>query len=46
MTDLKLPGEDNKKSDVSFTRLAIWIIVGGIGAYMLINGLVGVAANG
>ena len=46
MSDLKLPGEENKKSDVSFTRLAIWIIVGGIGAYMLISGVVGIISAG
>jgi hypothetical protein len=46
MSDLKLPGEENKKADVSFTRLAIWVIVGGIGAYMLISGVVGIIAAG
>lgn len=46
MSDLKLPGEENKKPDVSFTRLAIWVIVGGIGAYMLISGVVGIIAAG
>jgi hypothetical protein len=46
MSDLKLPGEENKKQDVSFGRLAIWVIVGGIGAYMLISGIVGIVAQG
>lgn len=46
MSDLKLPGEEKKKPSVSFTRLAIWLIVGGIGLYMVITGLVGVITKG
>jgi len=41
MSDLKLPGED-EKSGPSFTRVAIWIAVGAIGLYMVLSGLVGV----
>jgi hypothetical protein len=47
MSDLKLPSDnDGKKESVSFARLSIWIIVGGIGAYLLISGLVGVITKG
>jgi len=43
MADLKLPVEDDeKKGEISFARIAIWVIVGGIGAYLLISGLVGI----
>jgi hypothetical protein len=43
MSELKLPGDDEKKKgQVSFGRLAIWIIVGGIGAYLLISGVIGI----
>jgi len=43
MNDLKLPGDDEKKkSEVSFGRIAIWVIVGGIGAYLLISGVIGI----
>lgn len=43
MSELKLPGDDEKnKGKVSFGRLAIWIIVGGIGAYLLISGVIGI----
>lgn len=43
MTNLPLPGDDDKKkSEISFARIAIWVIVGGIGAYLLISGLVGI----
>ena len=45
MSDLKLPGED-KKNEVSLTRIAIWIIVGGIALYLLISGIVGIIAAG
>ena len=46
MTDLKLPGEDKKKPAISFSRLAVWVIVGGIGLYLVITGLVGVITKG
>ena len=43
MSNLPLPGEDEKKKgEVSFGRIAIWVIVGGIGAYLLISGIVGI----
>lgn len=47
MSDLKLPGEDDKKKgEVSFARIAIWVIVGGIGAYLLLSGIVGIITKG
>ena len=47
MSDLKLPGEgDKKKGEVSFGRLAIWIIVGGVGLYLVLSGVVGIIAKG
>ena len=46
MSDLKLPGEENKKPAISFQRIAIWVIVGGIGLYLVITGLVGVITKG
>lgn len=46
MTDLKLPGEDKKKPAISFSRIAIWVIVGGVGLYLIITGLVGVVTKG
>jgi hypothetical protein len=43
MTDnLPLPGDDKKKPTISFARIAIWVIVGGIGLYLLISGIVGI----
>ena len=43
MSDLKLPGEDDKKkADVSFARMAIWVIVGGIGLYLVLSGVIGI----
>ena len=47
MSDLKLPGEENKKKgEISFARIAIWVIVGGIGLYLLISGVVGILVKG
>ena len=47
MAELKLPGEDDKKKgEISFTRIAIWVIVGGVGAYLLITGIVGIIVKG
>ena len=45
MSDLKLPGEENKKKgEISFARIAIWVIVGGVGLYLVISGVVGIIA--
>lgn len=41
MSDLKLPGEDKKKGP-SFNRIALWVLVGGVGLYLLITGIVGI----
>lgn len=38
-----LPGD---KPSISTGRIAIWVIVGGIGAFMLISGIVGILAKG
>lgn len=44
--ELKLPGDDDKKPAVSMNRLALWLVVGGIGAYLFISGLIGIVAKG
>lgn len=45
--ELPLPGDaEKKKREISPTRLAIWLIAGGFGAYLLISGLVGILAKG
>lgn len=47
MSNLKLPGDDeNKKGEISMTRMAIWVIVGGIAIYLIISGVVGIIAKG
>lgn len=40
------PSDDKKKPTISFGRIAIWVIVGGIGLYLVISGLVGVIVKG
>ena len=47
MSDLKLPGEENKKKgEISFARIAIWVIVGGVGLYLVLSGVVGIIVKG
>ena len=47
MSDPKLPGEENKKKgEISFARIAIWVIVGGVGLYLVISGVVGIIVKG
>jgi len=43
--ELKLPGDDEKKPAVSMNRLALWLVVGAIGAYLLLSGVVGILAK-
>ena len=44
--ELKLPGDDEKKPEISMNRLALWVIVGAVGAYLLISGIVGIVSGG
>jgi hypothetical protein len=30
----------------SATRIGIWVVVGGIGAYMLLSGIIGIVSQG
>ena len=46
MSDLKLPGDEKKKPAISFSRIAIWVVVGGVGLYLVITGVVGIIAKG
>ena len=47
MSDLKLPGEDDKKKgEISFARIAVWVIVGGVGVYLVLSGFIGMAVKG
>jgi hypothetical protein len=46
MSDLKLPGEEKKKKETSFARVAIWIVVTGVGLYTLLTGIVGIVNSG
>lgn len=45
MSDLKLPS-DPKPKGPSMGRLAIWVIVGGVGVYLVVTGLIGVITKG
>ncbi|WP_439564434.1 hypothetical protein [Microcella sp.] len=44
--ELTLPGDDEKKPAISMNRLALWLVVGAIGAYLLVSGVVGIIAKG
>jgi hypothetical protein len=38
--------DPNKRKPPSMNRIAIWLVVGGIGAYLLISGIVGIVSGG
>jgi hypothetical protein len=40
--ELKLPGDDEKKPAISMNRLALWLVVGAVGAYLLLTGVFGI----
>ncbi|HEY4153288.1 MAG TPA: hypothetical protein VGM38_08200 [Pseudolysinimonas sp.] len=40
------PGEDPKKPRLTTTRIVIWLVVAGIGLYLVISGIVGILAKG
>ena len=44
--ELKLPGDDDKKPAISMNRLALWLVVGAVGAYLLLSGVIGIIAKG
>jgi hypothetical protein len=44
--ELSLPGDEKKKPAISMNRLALWIIVGAIGAYLLLSGVWGLTTQG
>ena len=37
---------EKPKNEISFARIAIWVIVSGIGAYLLITGIIGIVLKG
>ena len=42
MSELKLAGDDDKKKGPPLNRIVIWVLVGGVGLYLLISGIVGI----
>ena len=49
MSDLPPLPPSNKKPDPSvpsWRRLVIWIVVGGVGLYLVISGILGIIAKG
>jgi hypothetical protein len=40
-----LRNKDNPEGP-SMTRIAVWLVVGGIGAYFLISGIIGILGGG
>jgi len=38
--------DKSKPKPPSFNRVAIWVLVGAVGAYFLISGIVGIIQNG
>jgi hypothetical protein len=46
MTDLPSPKRPDDKPAVSWQRVAVWVVVGGVGLFMVISGLIGMIAKG
>ena len=47
MSDLKLPQDDKKpEGGVSTSRVVIWLVVGCVGAYLVISGVIGIISGG
>ena len=44
--ELRLPGGDEKKPAISMNRLALWLVVGAVGAYLLLSGVFSIIAEG
>lgn len=38
--------DDGKKPAISLNRIIIWVVVGGIGLYLVISGIVGILVKG
>ena len=38
--------DDKKREKIPLPRLALWIVVGAVGAYTLISGIIGIIAKG
>ena len=46
MSQRELPGDDGpKKKGITVNRVAIWVIVGGVGLYLLISGVIGIVVK-
>lgn len=41
-----IPPEKKDPSVPSWRRIVIWVIVGGVGAYLLLSGIIGIVAKG
>lgn len=46
MTDLPPPNRPGGKPAVSWQRVAVWIVVGGVGLFMVVSGLVSMIVKG
>ena len=46
MDEPHLPDPPNRKGRISGTRFVIWIVLIGVGAYLVISGLIGIIVKG
>ena len=46
MTSTPPPGGQDGRPRVTPTRVTTWIVVGGIGAFLLVSGIIGMIAKG
>jgi len=40
------PGDDPQKPKITTTRIAIWLVVGGVAICLIVSGIVGIIAKG
>jgi hypothetical protein len=40
------PDRRGDRKPVSFTRIAVWILVAAVGAYLVLSGVIGIVAKG
>jgi hypothetical protein len=46
MSNDQRPGRRADREPPSFTRIAVWILVAAVGAYLVLSGVIGIVAKG
>ncbi len=46
MSDPKRPQMPKDRGKITSTRIVVWIVVAGVGVYLVITGIIGIIAKG